>query len=101
MNNRKETDDMQMQRSYEVSEFGLLCKHGRSPFGMTRPEMARKLGVSPTYVSDIESGRFPPPEGYVCAVTGLLGLSTADVKFALEADFISREALSSYSIARQ
>ncbi|MGQ2968958.1 MAG: helix-turn-helix domain-containing protein [Allorhizobium sp.] len=91
-----------MQRVYEVSEFGQLCKRGRSPFGMTRPEMARKLGVSPSYVSDIESGKFPPPEGYVCAITGLLGLSTADVKSAIEADKITRDTLAtSHPIARR
>ncbi|MGQ3078506.1 MAG: helix-turn-helix domain-containing protein [Allorhizobium sp.] len=93
---------MHMQRVYEVSEFGQLCKRGRSPFGMTRPEMARKLGVSPSYVSDIESGKFPPPEGYVCAITGLLGLSTADVKSAIEADKITRDTLAtSHPIARR
>ncbi|MGX5666186.1 helix-turn-helix domain-containing protein [Rhizobium daejeonense] len=84
-----------------MSEFGKLCKRGRAPFEMTRYEMARKLGVSSLLVSRIESGETKPSAGYVCAVTGLLGLSTQEVKAALQADEITADRLVSETIARQ
>lgn len=91
---------MQMTKSYEITEFGKLCKSGRAPFGMTRFEMAKKLRVSSIDVSDIESGNSVPSEGYVCAVTGLLALPADEVKRALAKDRRDREADHSQPIAR-
>lgn len=92
---------MQMyQHNYETCDFGNLCKTARARFEMTRPEMARKLGVSPITISEIESGKMPPPSGYVCAATGLLGLSTTDVKAALASDAAVRDSEDSMSIGR-
>lgn len=91
---------MQMRTQYELSQFGSLCKRGRSPFAMTRFEMAKKLKVSSLLVSDIESGKMQPSDSYVCAVTGLLCLSTADVRAALAADQLAEEINSYQPIAR-
>jgi transcriptional regulator with XRE-family HTH domain len=53
---------------------------------MTRPELARKLGVTANYISDVERGARKPSQKYICDVTGTLGLSTSEVKKALEHD---------------
>lgn len=57
---------------------------------MTRPEMVKKLPYNAKYVSDVESGRRKPSEEYVCKVTGLLGLSTKDVREAIVKDSLDR-----------
>jgi transcriptional regulator with XRE-family HTH domain len=53
---------------------------------MTRPEMVRKLMVSVRYVSDVESGKRRPSQEYICRVTGILGLSSKEVRLAIEED---------------
>lgn len=62
-------------RTYLLTEFGELCRNGRARMGtMTRPEMAKLLGLTAKTVNDIEIGRKYPTEDYVKAVTGLLAL---------------------------
>ena len=77
---------MQSYRVYELTEFGKLCQRGRVRMGsMTRPELARKLGVTPMKISEIERGSVRPTDEYVCKVTGILGLSTEEVRASLQA----------------
>lgn len=80
--------------NFELTQFGELCKHGRARMHMTRPEMVRKLVVSVKYVSvkyvsDVESGKRRPSEEYICRVTGILGLSSAEVRLAIEEDILN------------
>ncbi|KAA3529100.1 XRE family transcriptional regulator [Agrobacterium tumefaciens] len=73
-------------QSFELTKFGELCRNGRARMHMTRPEMARKLMVSVKYVSDVEAGKRRPSEEYICKITGLLGLSSQEVKSAIKTD---------------
>lgn len=73
-------------QNFELTQFGELCRNGRARMHMTRPEMVKKLMVTARYVSDIEAGKRRPSEEYICKVTGLLGLSSQDVKSAIKAD---------------
>lgn len=77
---------MHPTRIYSLTEFGNLCKRGRNRMGgMTRPEMAKRLGLTPKIINDIEIGRQSPSDGYIQEVTGLLGLNPTDVAQALAA----------------
>ncbi|TAY98408.1 hypothetical protein [Rhizobium leguminosarum] len=73
-------------RSFELGEFGKLCKDGRAALLMTRPEMAKNLDHTMVQITAIESGRVKPSEHYIARVTGMLGLSTKDVRAALQKD---------------
>lgn len=74
------------KRIYELTEFGRLCcakRAGRG--GMTKFDMARAVGVTPSYVSQVEMGRIKPPESYICKVAATLGLTQAELRVALQA----------------
>jgi transcriptional regulator with XRE-family HTH domain len=48
-----------------LTEFGIECRKLRLNRGMRLVDMGRLIGRSPTYMSFIETGRRPIPEGYV------------------------------------
>ena len=58
------------------SKFGAYVRRVREGRGIGLREMARKIGVSPTYVSMIERDEFPPPaENKIKAIAEVLGLN--------------------------
>ncbi|WP_065092249.1 MULTISPECIES: hypothetical protein [unclassified Rhizobium] len=84
---------MQVRSSYELGEFGMLCKLGRAALLMTRPEMAKAVKHTMAQVTAIEMGRVRPSEHYVARVTGMLCLSTSKVRAALKNDDERRTAI--------
>ena len=52
-------------------------------------EMAEKLGVSPSYVSAVEFGRRPVPNGWVEKIARALSLSTQEAESLSEAATLS------------
>ncbi|MBY3154338.1 hypothetical protein HFO56_18535 [Rhizobium laguerreae] len=80
-------------RSYELGEFGELCKRGRAALLMTRPEMAKAVKHTMAQVTAVEMGRVRPSELYIARVTGMLCLSTNEVRTALKKDDERRAAI--------
>lgn len=64
-------------------KFGAFIRREREAKEIGLREMAKKIGVSPTYLSKVERDEFPPPaEDKVRKVAGFLGLD-ADELLAL------------------
>jgi transcriptional regulator with XRE-family HTH domain len=64
-------------------KFGVFIRREREAKEIGLREMAKKIGVSPTYLSKVERDEFPPPaEDKVSKVAGILGLD-ADELLAL------------------
>lgn len=54
--------------------FGTVVRRERENLEIGLREMARKIGVSPTYLSKVERDEFPPPaEDKVVAIAKILG----------------------------
>ncbi len=67
----------------EREKFGAFIRREREAKEIGLREMAKKIGVSPTYLSKVERDEFPPPaEERVKAIAGILGLD-ADELLAL------------------
>lgn len=49
--------------SYTVDTFGESVRQRREQLGIPVREMARRVGMSPVYLSDIERGNRPAPSG--------------------------------------
>lgn len=57
-----------------LSSFGGRIRKLRMDHGITLRDFARRLGVSPTYISQIEQGNFKPPaESVVVSMARILG----------------------------
>jgi len=57
-----------------LSSFGGRIRRLRMDHGITLRDFARRLGVSPTYISQIEQGNFKPPaESVVVSMARILG----------------------------
>jgi DNA-binding XRE family transcriptional regulator/quercetin dioxygenase-like cupin family protein len=64
----------------KVSEnLGARLRQGRAKSGITLRELARRIGVSASLVSQIERGRVMPSVGTLFAITNLLGLVIDDL----------------------
>jgi transcriptional regulator with XRE-family HTH domain len=64
-------------------KFGAFIRHERDAKDIGLREMAKKIGVSPTYLSKVERDEFPPPaEDKVRKIAGILG-QDADELLAL------------------
>jgi transcriptional regulator with XRE-family HTH domain len=69
--------------SARKEEFGPLVRRERESRKIGLRDMARRIGVSPTYLSMVERGEFPPPaEDKVVAIADILG-SNRDKLLAL------------------
>ena len=56
-------------------KFGVFIRRVREAKEIGLREMAKKIGVSPTYLSKVERDEFPPPaEDKVRKIAGILGL---------------------------
>ena len=61
-------------------KFGAFIRREREGKEIGLREMAKKIGVSPTYQSKVERDEFPPPaEDKVRKIAGVLGLDVDDL----------------------
>ena len=61
-------------------KFGAFIRRERESKEIGLREMAKKIGVSPTYMSKVERDEFPPPaEDKVRAIAGIIGCDADDL----------------------
>jgi transcriptional regulator with XRE-family HTH domain len=61
-------------------KFGSFVRHEREARDIGSREMAKMIGVSPTYLSKIERDEFPPPaEDKVKAIAKIIGCDADDL----------------------
>jgi transcriptional regulator with XRE-family HTH domain len=61
-------------------KFGAFVRHQREAKDIGLREMAKMIGVSPTYLSKIERDEFPPPaEDKVKAIAKIIGCDADDL----------------------
>jgi plasmid maintenance system antidote protein VapI len=61
-------------------KFGAFIRREREAKEIGLREMAKKIGVSPTYLSKVERDEFPPPaEDKVRKIAGILGLDADEL----------------------
>jgi transcriptional regulator with XRE-family HTH domain len=61
-------------------KFGAFIRREREAKEIGLREMAKMVGVSPTYLSKVERDEFPPPaEGKVKAIAKIIGCDTDDL----------------------
>jgi transcriptional regulator with XRE-family HTH domain len=60
--------------------------------GATLAETARRAGISPQYLSEIERGRKEPSSEMIAAVAGALGATLVDLTVQVSVDLRHREA---------
>jgi len=61
-------------------KFGAFIRRKREGKEIGLREMAKIIGVSPTYLSKVERDEFPPPaEDKVRAIAGIIGCDTDDL----------------------
>jgi ribosome-binding protein aMBF1 (putative translation factor) len=71
------------EREMSGQKFGALVRREREAKEIGLREMAKMIGVSPTYLSKVERGEFPPPaEDKVRKIAAILG-QDADELLAL------------------
>lgn len=71
--------------SHVLGGIGGRLREGRLAAGMSVRELARQLGVSPSFVSQFENDKSQPSVGTLYAISQVLNLSV-DALFALAAD---------------
>lgn len=71
--------------SHVLGGIGGRLREGRLAAGMSVRELARQLGVSPSFVSQFENGKSQPSVGTLYAISQVLNFSV-DALFALAAD---------------
>jgi transcriptional regulator with XRE-family HTH domain len=62
-----------------AERIGPRIRARRLELGMSMRELARRLGVSPSFVSRLENGRCPPSVSTLCALTSVLGISASQL----------------------
>ena len=67
------------ERNFESSKVGMRLRQGRERRGMSLRELARRVGVSPSLVSQIELDRVNPSVSTLYALVSELGMTMSDV----------------------
>ena len=67
------------ERSFESSKVGSRLRQERERRGMSLRELARRVGVSPSLVSQIELDRVNPSVSTLYALVSELGMTMSDV----------------------
>jgi transcriptional regulator with XRE-family HTH domain/quercetin dioxygenase-like cupin family protein len=80
----------QEEKSEPVVNLGARLKHHRQLSGMSLRELARQLGVSPSFVSQLENSKSQPSVATLYAISQLLDLSI-DELFKSDAELAARE----------
>jgi transcriptional regulator with XRE-family HTH domain len=71
--------------------FGKLLKKHKEASGLSSTDMSRRLGVTLTYVRNLEEGKKKPPTFERCKdLVNILGIQKSDVEQFLRAAFIER-----------
>src|SRR5207244_12086005 len=68
-----------VDRGFEASKVGSRLRAEREHLGITLRELARRVGVSPSLVSQIELDRVNPSVSTLYALVTELGISMSDV----------------------
>jgi transcriptional regulator with XRE-family HTH domain len=63
----------------ELSTFGKFVRRRRVLLEMPLGEMARRLGVSPSFLSSVETGRKSVPKDWLSDVSNILQLNQQDI----------------------
>jgi transcriptional regulator with XRE-family HTH domain len=63
-----------------LTPFGRRCREFRTRYGLTMADQAKGIGFSPAYISLIELGRRPVPEGYPAQFAHWISLTEAETK---------------------
>ena len=66
-------------RGFEASKVGSRLRHERERLGISLRELARRVGVSPSLVSQIELDRVNPSVGTLYALVTALGMTMGEV----------------------
>lgn len=67
----------------EIVPFGILCRRYRKERGLFLADQAESTGLSTSYISAMETGARPIPDGYPAKVANWLGILPKD-KLELE-----------------
>jgi transcriptional regulator with XRE-family HTH domain len=68
------------EREMSAKKFGALVRREREAKEIGLREMAKMIGVSPTYLSKVERDEFPPPaEDKVRAIAVIIGCDVDDL----------------------
>ena len=73
-----------------LTSFGKLCKKIRVDHNQVLYDMAKVLGVKPSFLSSVENGKKNVPENWCDIIHREYGLSTNEYKELLEAKDISK-----------
>lgn len=66
----------------DYGHIGELIRQRREALGWSQAALAERIGTSPAYVSQIESGQKSWPRTYITALTTHLGLSVSEMEEA-------------------
>lgn len=78
-------------RGDNMSRVGDMIKKARSERGMTQKQLARKCGLSESYITDIESGKRIINENLVKRISGILGKDISEPLYEPEDEEIETE----------
>ncbi len=71
---------------------GARLRHARRHRGLTLVEVARRAGISPQYLSEVERGRKDPSSEVLAAISGALGSEVVEVTHLASLDLRRRHA---------
>ena len=69
----------------KITEFTKAFKYLRAKYNLTKASLAKGLGVSPTYIMDLENGNRRPNEKVVNALIEFYNLSSEDKRLLYDA----------------
>jgi len=74
-----------------MTPFGKAVRHHRVEREMLLGEMAEGMGVGSSFLSQVESGKKPIPDGFVEKAAGVLGLNNEELAGLREAAALSTQ----------
>ena len=79
-----------------MRSFADLLREARQRAGLTQEELAKQVGIDPSYISKIERGIYPPPaRDKILSILDALGINKKAIRsyFLLEAGYASSDDL--------
>jgi hypothetical protein len=71
---------MEKKMGNSLSGFGIECRHIRTNRGVKMIDQAKQFGCSPSFISAVETGDKPVPDGYVEKFCEWMRIDTATKK---------------------